>query len=48
MIFEGFHIINFICVTLFFVDFSFFFFFLVFFSLSGGKLSDLISLLPIS
>lgn len=47
MIFEGFHIINFICVTLFFVDFSFFFF-LVFFSLSGGKLSDLISLLPIS
>ena len=47
MIFEGFHIINFICVTLFFVDFSFFVFF-VFFSLSGGKLSDLISLLPIS
>ena len=47
MIFEGFHIINFICVTLFFVDFSFFFFFF-FFSLSGGKLSDLISLLPIS
>ena len=48
MIFEGFHIINFICVTLFFVDFSFFFFFFFFFSLSGGKLSDLISLLPIS
>ena len=50
MISEGFHIINFICVTLFFVDFScfFVFFFLVFFSLSGGKLSDLISLLPIS